>query len=332
MQALWLENQSLSLRTVPIPTRSDEEEEEKKKNRWILIKILRAGICNTDLELIRGYYPYCGILGHEFVGIVVDGPPDLMNKRVVGEINITCLSLKLSNPCSLCQRGNSSHCTQRSVLGIVNHHGALTEYLTLPLANIYPLPDNISTDHGTFIEPLAAALEIQQQITITSNMKVLIIGDGKLGQLIAQTIYLTSCNLIVLGHHQEKLSYLSQRGIQTCTALPAEEKDTFDITIECTGNSSGFHTALHYVRPRGTIIMKSTYASNLNLDASRLVVNEITLLGSRCGPFDKAIDILQRGLVDVDYLIEAKYSLKDGLKAFEHAERKGTLKILLDME
>jgi threonine dehydrogenase-like Zn-dependent dehydrogenase len=324
MLCLWLENCSLEVRRVDLPRRTSENE--------VIVKVIRAGICNTDLELTRGYYPYKGILGHEFVGIVTDGPDSFLNKRVVGEINITCLSKGITPPCALCASGNSSHCSTRSVVGIVNQPGAMAEYLSIPVHNIYLLPESISTDDATFIEPLAAALEILEQITISPNSRVLVVGDGKLGQLISQTLQLTGCCLFVLGRHEEKLSHLAGRGISTCTALSEDQIDSFDITVECTGNPSGFTDALRYVRPRGTIVLKSTYASTLNIDASRIVVNEVTLLGSRCGPFDKAIALLERGGVDVGYLIEAKYSLRDGLLAFTHAEKKGSLKILLEME
>jgi threonine dehydrogenase-like Zn-dependent dehydrogenase len=324
MLCVWLENRALDVRWVDPPQRASENE--------VIVKVIRAGICNTDLELTRGYYPYKGILGHEFVGIVTDGPDSFINKRVVGEINVTCLSKGITPPCSLCASGNSSHCSTRSVVGIVNHHGALAEYVSIPVYNIYPLPDSISTDHATFIEPLAAALEIQEQISISPSDRVLVVGDGKLGQLISQTLHLTGCHLFILGHHEEKLRHLVKRGISTGTSLPDDQLDSFDITVECTGNTSGFSDALRYVRPRGTLILKSTYASTLNIDASRIVVNEITLLGSRCGPFDKAIALLERGEVDVSYLIEAKYPLRDGLLAFAHAEKKGSLKVLLEME
>jgi threonine dehydrogenase-like Zn-dependent dehydrogenase len=322
MNCVWLEDRCLEVRRVDRPIKGSESE--------VLVKVLVAGICNTDLELTRGYYPYKGILGHEFVGVVVDGPDNLMNQRVVGEINVTCLSKGLT-PCQHCLSGNSSHCSTRSVLGIVNHDGAFAEYLSLPSYNIYPLPDSVQTDHATFVEPLAAALEIQQQVAISPNSKVLVIGDGKLGQLISQTLQLTGCELTVLGHHEEKLSHLAKRGISTATSLSADLADSFDITVECTGNPSGFSEALRFVKPRGHLVLKSTYASTLTVDASRIVVNEITLLGSRCGPFGKAIDLLNRGLVDVEYLIEGRYSLRDGLAAFAHAERKGTMKILLDI-
>lgn len=323
MLCVWLENNQIELKTISIPSKINSND--------IIIKIIRAGICNTDLELIQGYYPYNGVLGHEFVGIVIDGPENYLNKRVVGEINVTCLSNGL-NPCKFCLNNNSSHCSTRSVIGIVNHNGALAEYLRIPYTNLHILPDSISTDHATFIEPLAAALEIQEQYQFHSNLKVLVIGDGKLGQLVAQTLALTGCELIILGHHEDKLLHLKNRGINTSTSLSDDFLNYFDITVECTGNSSGFVDALKFLRPRGTLFLKSTYANNLDINISIIVVNEITLIGSRCGPFDKAIEVLKNNSVDVSYLIEAKYSIKDSLLAFQHAQRKGTLKILIDME
>lgn len=323
MLSIWLENNQIELRNISIPSKININD--------VIIKVIRAGICNTDLELIQGYYPYNGILGHEFVGIVIDGPDNLINKRVVGEINVTCLSNGL-NPCKFCLNGNSTHCSTRTVIGIVNHNGALAEYLRIPYTNLYPLPDSVSTDYATFVEPLAAALEIQEQYQFNSNLKVLVIGDGKLGQLVAQTLSLINCELFVLGHHEEKLSHLKKRGINTGTSLSDDYLNYYDVTVECTGNSSGFTDALKFLRPRGTLFLKSTYANNLDVNISIIVVNEITLIGSRCGPFDKAIELLKNNEVDVSYLIEAKYPIQDAIVAFQHAQRKGTLKILIDME
>ncbi len=316
MKGLWLENNHLQLRTdIPIPERPEGE---------ALVKVLAAGICNTDLELIRGYYPYTGVLGHEFVGLVERGPENLVNRRVVGEINATC------GECRFCRSGQPTHCENRSVLGIVNRHGAFADYLCLPSKNLHPVPDNVPTEVATFTEPLAAALEIQEQVTLNSNKRVLVVGDGKLGQLVAQTIALTGCELLVVGRHREKLANLEARGIKTGFA-DVINNGYFDIAVECTGNSAGFDIARCALRPRGTLVLKSTYAGNLSLDASSLVVDEITLIGSRCGPFLPALELLAQEKVDVKPLIEALYPIEEGLAAFEKAQTKGVLKVLLEI-
>jgi threonine dehydrogenase-like Zn-dependent dehydrogenase len=246
MKGLWLENNQLQLRTdIPIPEPPPGE---------ALVRVLRAGICNTDLELLRGYYPYSGILGHEFVGVVEQGPENLLNQRAVGEINAVC------GHCRFCRSKQSSHCENRTVLGIVNRHGAFAEYLCLPIENLHPVPENVPTEIATFTEPLAAALEIQQQVELGANDRVLVVGDGKLGQIVAQTIALTGCELLVIGRHQDKLANLKARGIKTGLADAVRDR-FFDISVECTGNPEGFAIARRALRPRGTLMLKSTYAS-----------------------------------------------------------------------
>jgi len=262
------------------------------------VRVLLAGVCNTDLELTHGYYPFAGIPGHEFVG-EYDG------RRVVGEINAAC------HACDACRHGRFTHCENRTVLGIKSRNGAFAEYLALPEENLHPIPDEIATEEAVFIEPLAAALEIQEQISISPDDRVLIVGYGKLGRLIAQTLALTSCKLTI-----------AERG----TAVPEKQ---FDIVVECSGNPAGFETARRAIRPRGTIVMKSTYAGNLTVNASSLVVDEITLIGSRCGPFDKAIDLLARRAIEVDDLIDTTYPLGKAIQAFGHAQRAGAMKILV---
>ncbi|ARV60959.1 alcohol dehydrogenase [Nostocales cyanobacterium HT-58-2] len=316
MKGLWLENNQLQLRTdIPIPEPPPGE---------ALVRVLSAGICNTDLELKRGYYPYTGILGHEFVGVVEQGSEHLVNKRVVGEINAVC------GQCRFCRSGQPTHCENRTVLGIVNRNGAFAEYLCLPPENLHPVPDIIPTNVATFTEPLAAALEIQQQVELSSNNRVLVVGDGKLGILVAQTIALTGCDVLVVGRHRDKLAHLEARGIKTGLSDAVTDR-AFDISVECTGNSEGFAIARRALRPRGTLVLKSTYAGKLNLDASSLVVDEITLIGSRCGPFAPALELLAQGKVDVKPMIHASYPLVEGLAAFERAQTKGVLKVLLEI-
>jgi len=317
MKGLWLENSQLQLRTdIPIPEPPPGE---------ALVRVLRAGICNTDLELLRGYYPYTGILGHEFVGVVEQGPEHLINRRVVGEINAVC------GQCRFCLSGQPTHCENRTVLGIVNRNGAFADYLSLPVENLHLVPDNVPTEVATFTEPLAAALEIQQQVLLGRDDRVVVVGDGKLGQLVAQTLALTGCNLLVVGRHRDKLANLEARGIKTGSADDVTDRG-FDISVECTGNPEGFAIARRALRPRGTLVLKSTYANRLTLDASSLVVDEITLIGSRCGPFPSALRLLAEGQVDVQPLIHARYPLVQALAAFQKAQSRGVLKVLLEMD
>ncbi|MEB3274662.1 MAG: MDR/zinc-dependent alcohol dehydrogenase-like family protein [Prochlorothrix sp.] len=317
MNGLWLEQQQLQWRTdLPTPHPSAGE---------ALVRVLRAGICNTDLELLRGYYPYQGIPGHEFVGVVETGDDTLQGQRVVGEINAAC------GQCSFCQRGIPTHCQNRTVLGIVQRNGAFAEYLSLPVVNLHPVPDSVTTEAATFTEPLAAALEIQEQVRVNPGDRVLVVGDGKLGQLVAQTLALTGCDLQVLGRHPEKLGRLETMDIAT-TVDPTVADRSFDVAVDCTGHPSGFDTARTALKPRGTLVMKSTYAGNLSIDASALVVDEITVVGSRCGPFDKALALLASGQVEVESLIQGQYPLDRALEAFDQAQTRGQLKILLSLE
>lgn len=316
MQGLWLENKKLELRqNLPIPEPPPGE---------ALVRVLRAGICNTDLELLRGYYPYNGILGHEFVGVVEQGPENLINQRVVGEINAAC------GECRFCKTGQPTHCENRTVLGIVNRHGAFADYLTLPVKNLHQVPDNVSTDMATFTEPVAAALEIQQQVQIQGSDRILVVGDGKLGQLVAQTLATKGCDLLAIGRHSEKLANLQAQGIKTGFTDLVKDR-SFDIAVECTGNPEGFAIARRALRPRGTLVLKSTYAGNLTFDASSLVVDEITLIGSRCGPFPQALEVLSQNKINVQPLIQAHYPLKEAIAAFNYAQKRGVLKVLLDI-
>ncbi len=317
MQAIWLEAGHLGLRDdvlQPVPLAGEA-----------LIRVLKAGICNTDIELVRGYYPFTGVLGHEFVGVVEAGPTAWIGRRVVGEINAVC------GICLTCLAGRRSHCEQRTVLGIIGRHGAFAEYLTLPLENLHGVPEQLSTAAATFTEPVAAALQIQEQIQFQPTANVLVVGDGKLGQLIAQTLGLTACQLTVVGRHSEKLAHLAKRNIKTVLESELPDKRVFDLAIECTGNASGFALACKSLRPGGTLVMKSTYRGRLSIDAAALVVDEITLVGSRCGPFAPALRLLADGKIDITYLIQAQYPLDAGLAAFSQARKSGVMKVLLDI-
>jgi len=314
MQALWLENNLISLRDVSKPNKPNEA----------LIKIRKAGICSTDLELVKGYYPYTGILGHEFVGEVMDAPDKTwIGARVVGEINAVC------GACEACLNGRPTHCENRTVLGIVNRDGVFAEYTTLPLANLHRVPDSVPDEMAVFTEPLAAALEIQQQIQIKPTDRVLLVGAGRLGQLIAQTLALTGCDLRVVARHPHQQSLLTARGIRLITEGDIQSR-RWDVVVEATGSPDGFNLARKAIRPRGTMVLKSTYKGEMNVDFSSIVVDEITLLGSRCGPFEPALRLLEKREVDPGVLIAGQYKLNDSLKAFEKASQTGILKILLE--
>ncbi len=315
MRGLWLENQQLSLRkNLPLPCPLQGE---------ALIKILRAGICNTDVELLRGYYPYAGVLGHEFVG-VVESEGEWKGKRVCGEITARC------GKCEACRNRNRNHCEHRTVLGIQDRNGVFAEYTTLPYENLHEVPHNVSDDEAVFTEPLAAALQIPQQIQIHPEDRVVLIGDGKLGSLCAQVVALSGCDLTVIGKHENKLEILKKRGIKTALMKDAP-KFKADVAIEVTGSPNGFEMARGYLRGGGRLVLKSTYAGKLTLDMSSIVVDEITIIGSRCGPFKAALDLLSRKLIDVGSFVHARYNLDDAVRAMETTQEAGILKVLLDV-
>jgi len=313
MHALWLENNQISLREVSQPRKPNEA----------LIKIRRAGICSTDLELVKGYYPYMGIPGHEFVGDVIEAEDAAwVGQRVVGEINAVC------NECEQCLSGRPTHCESRTVLGIVNRDGTFAEYTTLPLANLHRVPASVPDEMAVFTEPLAAALEIQQQVQVKPTDRVLLVGAGRLGQLIAQTLSLTGCDLRVVVRHKHQQDLLTERGIR----IISEEEIRpwrWDIVVEATGSPSGFSLARQAIRPRGTLVLKSTYKGEMNVDFSSIVVDEINIIGSRCGPFEPALRLMESKQVDPTVLIDSEFSLGEALKALEHASETGVLKVLI---
>jgi threonine dehydrogenase-like Zn-dependent dehydrogenase len=317
VRALWLEAQVLRLREDLDPPAPPPGE--------ALVRVIVAGICNTDLELARGYYPYSGVPGHEFVGRVEQaaGAPEWVGRRVVGEISAAC------GGCPTCLAGMRSHCERRSVLGIVKRDGAFAQYLALPTANLHAVPDALGDELAVFTEPLAAALQVQEQVRVTPDDRVLVIGAGKLGHLVAQTLAATRCRLQVLGRSPRPLALLAARNIATTTA-EALVKHRADVVVECTGRPEGLELARQAVRPRGTIVLKSTYHGPATVDLSRFVVDEITLVGSRCGPFAPALELLASGRVDPSPLVETRYPLEESLAAFEHAAKPGALKVLVD--
>ena len=318
MKALRFEDDRLRLADVPAPSRVGEA----------LVRVTLAGVCNTDLEIARGYAGFRGTLGHEFVGVAVSAPgaPELEGRRVVGEINAGC------GVCELCRAGDSRHCASRTVLGIVSRDGAFAEFLQLPAANLLPVPDELPDERAVFTEPLAAACGITERVSIEPDARVGVVGDGKLGLLCAQALkVLTGARVTLIGRHQSKLDIARRRDIETVKAedLPHSFERAFDVTVEASGSSSGFETALRLLRPRGTLVLKSTFHAVTELNAAPVVVDEISIVGSRCGRFAPALELLRRGAVEVDSLVHAEFPLADGVRAFERAAEPGVLKVLL---
>jgi threonine dehydrogenase-like Zn-dependent dehydrogenase len=317
VRGLWLEAQVLRLRE-DLPSACPPAGEA-------LVRVRVAGICNTDLELAHGYYPYTGVPGHEFVGVVEEaaGAPEWVSRCVVGEINTAC------GECPTCVAGRPTHCERRTVLGITGRDGAFATHLCLPVRNLHAVPEGMPDDVAAFTEPTAAALEVQEQVSVSPRHRVVVVGAGKLGNLVAQTLAATGCRLLVVGRSPRPLALLAGRGIATATAEGTEPRQA-DLAVECTGNPEGLELARRAVRPRGTIVLKSTYHGKAAIDMAPFVVDEITLVGSRCGPFAPALLALARGDVDPRPLIEARYPLSDAVAAFAHAARPGALKILVD--
>lgn len=314
MKAVLFDNGEISLRQVRNPVPAPGE---------ALIKVLKAGICNTDLEIEKGYMTFSGILGHEFVGRVEEAPDkEWIGKRVVGEINLFC------GTCELCLKGETKHCASRQVLGIAGKNGAFAEYLTLPIRNLHVLPENVSLDEGVFTEPLAAALEVLEQVKIARDDRILVLGDGKLGLLLAQVLALQSDSVVCVGKHERNLAILKNCGIQTYLKGEILEPSFF-LIVEATGNEDGLHTAIQMVSPKGTIVLKSTYRGGTFIDISNVVVNEVHMIGSRCGPFPKAIELLKEKRIHVADILDGDFPLEHALKAFKLAAKPGTLKVLL---
>lgn len=288
-----------------------------------LLKIRRAGICNTDLELTKGYMGFSGILGHEFVGEVVQGPETLLGKRVAGEINVA------DGDCEFCRRGIPSQCSHRTTVGIDRHPGAFADYLQLTARNLHVIPDEVSDDAAVFVEPLAAALQVIEAAHISPRDRVVLLGAGKLGMLVAQVLKLTGADVTAVIRRQKQADLLQGWGIASAPRQDIASRSA-DVVVDCTGDAAGFADALEIVKPRGTIILKSTYSGIPQADLTRVVVDEIRLVGSRCGPFDAALRLLKENLVDVLSLVEARYTFDQALAAMEHAARPGALKVLLD--
>jgi len=314
MKAVVWKRESLSVEQVLEPVPAEGE---------VLIKVLKAGICNTDLELIQGYMDFEGILGHEFTGLVVQSANEAwMGKRVVSEINIPC------RKCKTCLTIDPKHCPSRKVLGIHQKDGVFAEYVTLPLVNLHVVPSTVSDKEAVFVEPLAAALQILEQVGIDERQEVLVLGDGKLGLLAALVLRTRSPHVFCAGHHPRKLALLQRRGIETFLEVP-KIADKFDVVVEATGNPQGIKEALSRVKPMGKIMAKSTFHEASDLNLSSLVVDEIQLVGSRCGPFEKALELLQKEDLELEEMVDADYPLERAPEAFDKARDPEVLKVLL---
>lgn len=291
-----------------------------------LLRILCAGICNTDLEVIRGYHNFEGTLGHEFVAEVISAPeaPEWAGQRVVGEINVTC------GVCDFCRRGIPSQCRSRNAIGISGRDGAFAEYMALPVRNLHRVPESVTDDAAVFTEPLAAAAQVLEMSAVRPSERVVVVGAGKLGLLCAAVLAHTGADVAVVARRPRALEVLAQWGIETAAAdsLPGKQAA---MVVDCTGNAEGFALALDLVQPRGTIVLKSTYHGLPSADLTRVAVEEIHVIGSRCGPFAAALRMLETRAIDVTALIDARYPLDEAEAALDHAGRPGVLKVLLDV-
>jgi len=314
MLAVFLDSGQLSMREMDAPQRPPHH---------AMIRLCVAGICNTDLELQRGYYGFCGVPGHEFVGQVIETETQsLVGKRVVGEINLAC------GECSFCEVGLGRHCEARTVLGIVKHPGAFAEFLTLPECNLRVVPDHVTDEQAVFVEPLAAACEILEQVPLPRGSEVAVLGDGKLGLLIVKVLIAHGVDVTLIGRHANKLKIAEHAGAKIRESGNALA-ERFPFVVDSTGSAQGLRQAVEMVRPRGTIIMKSTVHNEVSLDMAPVIVNEITLVGSRCGRFEPALDLLSAGKVRVDDMVSAEFPLSEAPAAFAEASRRGVLKVLL---
>ena len=294
-----------------------------------LIKVNTIGICNTDYEITKGYMGYKGVLGHEFTGVVEEINADdksLLNKRVVGEINCGC------GECEWCHQGLERHCPNRSTLGIWQREGCFAEYVCLPVKNLLEIPENVTDEEAVFTEPLAAALEILEQIHIPPYKKVVVLGDGKLGLMIALALNAAGLDLVLIGKHENKLEIAKNQGVKTKLLSDVEIKKEYDFVVEATGSISGFETSLALTKPRGTLILKSTIAASKEFNFAPVVVDEITIVGSRCGQFAPALRLLESGRIDVKPFISDVFELDEAIEAFERNKEKSSIKVIVKVK
>lgn len=322
MRAVLFRDSELMVADVPHPALATNE---------TLVRVVKAGICETDLQLVKGYMGFEGILGHEFVGVAEAG--QFAGQRVVGEINCNC------HACPRCDTGLGNHCANRTVVGIDRHDGAFAEYVAVPKANLHTVPDSVSDDQAVFVEPLAAAFQILEQVSIASSDHVLIVGDGRLGLMSAMALRLTGAQIDVVGKHSDKLGRFSRLGLKTSMLDSPQprspqvfKEESYDVVVDCTGSVTGLELAMQAVRPRGTIVMKTTIAGDHQLSLAPIVINEIRLVGSRCGPFSTALSAIAGGDVDLDGLITDRFSLDAGKAAFERATAKDSFKVVFEIE
>lgn len=296
-----------------------------------LIKVKIAGICNTDYEITKGYMGYKGILGHEFVGIVEDVNSEdksLIGKRVVAEISWGCNS----PDCEWCAKKNYRHCPDRHTIGIWRKDGCFADYITLPTNILFEVPANVPDEQAVFVEPLAAACEITEQLHIEPMQKVLVLGDGKLGLTTALALNAQNLDVTLVGKHQNKLDIASKQGVKTVLLNSFSQENKYDVVVEATGTASGFETSMNLTKPRGVLVLKSTVATGKELNLAPIVINEITVLGSRCGQFPPALRLLKNNRIDFNPFISGIYSIDDAIDAFEANKQKDTLKILIKMD
>jgi threonine dehydrogenase-like Zn-dependent dehydrogenase len=317
MKALHLSGSSFELKhDHPIPETLPGE---------VLVRVIRAGICETDLQLIQGYMGFEGVLGHEFVGIAESGK--LAGQRVVGEINCSCWA------CEVCRSGLPTHCPNRTVLGIVGHDGAFAEYIAVPEKNLHVVPDTLSTDEAVFVEPVAAAYQILKQRLVERGQSVVVLGDGRLGNLCAQVLADFGCAVTAVGKHEAKLRILKEleTGIETVDLNNTSPDRSADVVVDCTGSSTGLPTALQFVKPWGTVVLKTTVAGEQTLALAPIVIDEVRVVGSRCGPFGDALVGLQSGRIKVKQLISKRFTLDQAVEALEVTSNQPVLKVLLDV-
>jgi threonine dehydrogenase-like Zn-dependent dehydrogenase len=310
-----------------------EHQKPKPGGNECLIRVTLAGICSTDLELAKGYMGFRGVLGHEFVGVVEDGPADWIRsrrgRRVVSQINCVCAT------CDMCTSGLSNHCRNRSVIGIVGRDGCFADYVTVPTENVLEVPESLQNEQAVFAEPLAAAIQVTRQYTFDERSRVAVVGTGRLGLLVAQILSRTGCKLTVVGRNPKSLAFCDRLHLQTIhsddvTGRGKDGTGDRDVVVECTGAAVGLDIATSMVRPRGTIILKSTFAGSDELNLAPIVIHEINLLGSRCGPFDEALRVLQAGEVEVLTMISKTFSPDKAEEAFVQAASPDSIKVILD--
>jgi len=316
MKGIWFDGGAPSIR--------DDLENPVPGEDEVLVQVLTAGICSTDLEILKGYMGFTGIPGHEFVGRVVQGPEQWMDRRVVAEINLPC------GKCETCRGGMGNHCPVRGVVGIVSRNGAFAEYITVPVSALHPVEDSLSSDAAVFAEPLAAAVQVLHQVQIDASDEVAVLGDGRLGLLSAMVMRTVTPGVVVIGRHSDKLRIAARNQIRTALADEPPEDRSFDVVVDATGCPSGFASAMRLVRPRGTIVLKSTFAADSGIDLAPLVINEITVVGSRCGPFAESLEMLTIGRIDPGELVTARYTLDEGIEALKAAGDGNHIKVLLE--